>query len=134
MAPAPARGKNTRPAQSLTLLLWQDALLSWGIPVLLGGAIAVVVVLSSLEQIPQSTGIVVLGWLLLLLRLRRRLLRPRLKRLRHGHADESDRERDAREHWGSGPIMRPKAAATPQPGHPSGVLASTPLSHWLTRR
>jgi len=67
MATASSRGKTVRPAQSATLLFWRDALFSWGVPLLLAGAIGVIAFLGAFDEIAQSTGIVALGWLLLLL-------------------------------------------------------------------
>jgi len=67
MAPTPTHKKNVRTVQSVRRLLWQEALLNWGIPLLLGGAIAVVAALGAFEVIAQATGIAILGWLLLLL-------------------------------------------------------------------
>jgi hypothetical protein len=46
--------------------MWQDALLNWGIPLLLGGAILVVALLGAFEQIATPTGVSTLGCLLLL--------------------------------------------------------------------
>jgi hypothetical protein len=46
---------------------WQDALLDWGIPLLLGGGVAVIALLGILDEIAQTTGVTVLGFLLLLL-------------------------------------------------------------------
>lgn len=67
MAKVSTRGKNVRTTPSLTLLLWQDALLSWGIPLFLGVAIGTVALLGALNQISQTMGTTALGWLLLLL-------------------------------------------------------------------
>ena len=61
------RGKSPRPSPPLTLLLWQDALLEWGIPVVLLGAILCFVLLGSFAQIAPTSGVLGLGWSLLLL-------------------------------------------------------------------
>src|SRR6059036_3447719 len=67
MATAPTRGKPTQTVSPLTLLLWQETLLSWGIPLFLVGAMAVVALLGAFGQIAQPTGVTILGCLLLLL-------------------------------------------------------------------
>ncbi|TMA59622.1 MAG: hypothetical protein E6J80_03425 [Deltaproteobacteria bacterium] len=67
MATAPTRGKPTQTVSPLTLLLWQETLLSWGIPLFLIGVIAVVALLGAFGQIAQPTGVAILGCLLLLL-------------------------------------------------------------------
>jgi hypothetical protein len=66
MATASTHGKNVRSAQAATPLLWQDALLSWGIPTLLGGAIVIIALLAVIDEIAPSTGVTALGFLLLL--------------------------------------------------------------------
>lgn len=67
MPTAPTRSKNIRPAQPVTLVLWQKTLLNWGMPILLGGALAVVTVLVFLNWIAPAPGILALGISLLLL-------------------------------------------------------------------
>lgn len=67
MAAASTHRKKVRTVQSVRWLLWQEALLNWGIPLLLGGVIAVVAALGALEVVAQTTGLATLGWLLLLL-------------------------------------------------------------------
>ncbi|MGE0683879.1 MAG: hypothetical protein AB7P69_23625, partial [Candidatus Binatia bacterium] len=67
MATTSTRGKNPQTAQPLFWLLWQDALLEWGLPVTLIGAIICFALLGAFEQIAQTTGILTLGGLLLLL-------------------------------------------------------------------
>jgi len=67
MATASTHGKNVRPSPLLPMFQWQDALLNWGIPLLLGGGIAVVALLGILDEIAPTTGVTVLGFLLLLL-------------------------------------------------------------------
>jgi hypothetical protein len=67
MATASTRGKNVRTSPQVTLLLWRDALLSWGIPLFLVGALVVIALLGAFAQIAQSTGVSTLGCLLLLL-------------------------------------------------------------------
>jgi hypothetical protein len=67
MATASTRGKNPRSAQPVTLLLWQDALVEWVIPVILISALVTVSLLGAFEQIPHTTGVLTLGCLLLLL-------------------------------------------------------------------
>src|SRR5262245_40541702 len=67
MATASTRGKNTPSAQPLALLMWQDTLVNWGIPLLLIGAAILIVVLGAFAQIASPTGISTLGCLLLLL-------------------------------------------------------------------
>ncbi len=67
MATASTRGKNVRPSPLLPMFQWQDALLDWGIPLLLGGGIAVIALLSILDEIAPTTGVTTLGFLLLLL-------------------------------------------------------------------
>src|SRR5215471_7600033 len=68
MATASSRDKNLRAARPpLTLLLWQDALLEWGVPVILIGAIVCFALLGAFEQIAHTTGVLALGCLLLLL-------------------------------------------------------------------
>lgn len=67
MATAPTRGKSAHTTPPLTLLLWQEALLSWGIPLLLGAAIIITALLSAFEQIAPPTGVSSLSCLLLLL-------------------------------------------------------------------
>ena len=57
MATAPTRGKPTQTVSPLTLLLWQETLLSWGIPLFLVGAMAVVALLGAFGQIAQPTGV-----------------------------------------------------------------------------
>jgi hypothetical protein len=67
MATAPSRGKNARSTPPITLLLWQDALLEWGIPTILIGAMAAVALLGAFEVLAQTTGVLTLGCLLLVL-------------------------------------------------------------------
>lgn len=67
MATASTRNKNTRGAQPLTMMLWKDALLEWGIVATLFGALACFALLGVFELIAQTTGLVAIGWLLLLL-------------------------------------------------------------------
>jgi len=67
MATASTRGKNPRTAQPLSWLVWQDALLEWGIPVILMSAIVGFALLGAFAQIAQTTGVLALGGLLLLL-------------------------------------------------------------------
>src|SRR2546422_3039865 len=67
MATASTRGKNVRPSSSFSMFMWQEALFDWGIPLLLGAGIAVVVLLSLLDEIASTTGVTALGSLLLLL-------------------------------------------------------------------
>ncbi len=68
MATTSSRGKNPRGTQPpLTLLLWQDSLLEWGIPAILIGAIVCVALLGAFEVLAQTTGVLTLGCLLLLL-------------------------------------------------------------------
>jgi hypothetical protein len=59
--------QKSRTGPPLTLLLWQDALLSWGIPLLLVGVGAVVTALGTLNHIAPTTAVTAAGWLLLLL-------------------------------------------------------------------
>lgn len=65
MATASTRKKTTRSVQPLTRLLWQDALLEWGIVATLLGALLCFVLLGIFEFIAQTTGVVAIGWLLL---------------------------------------------------------------------
>ena len=67
MATASTRGKNVRPSPMFPMFVWQEALFDWGLPLLLGGGIAVVVLLSLLDEIAPTTGVSALGFLLLLL-------------------------------------------------------------------
>ena len=67
MATVSTRGKSPRPSQPLLMLLWQEALLDWGIPTLLGAAIAIVALLAILDQVAPTAGVLALGFLLLLL-------------------------------------------------------------------
>src|SRR5215470_3932740 len=68
MATTSARDKNPRATrQPLTMILWQEALLEWGIPVILIAAIACLALLGAFEEIAHTTGVLALGWLLLLL-------------------------------------------------------------------
>jgi hypothetical protein len=67
MATTSTRDKNPQPTQPLSWLLWRDALLEWGLPVILIGAIICFVLLGVFEQIAQSTSVLALGGLLLLL-------------------------------------------------------------------
>lgn len=66
MATASIQRKPLHPRRSLTWFLWQEALLSWGIPLLLIGAMAVVAILGFFDLIEQVIGVATLGWLLLL--------------------------------------------------------------------
>jgi hypothetical protein len=66
MATVSMQKEDGRPRRSLTWLLWQEALLSWGIPLLLIGAMAVMATLGFFDLIGQIVGVAVLGWLLLL--------------------------------------------------------------------
>lgn len=61
------RDKKVKITRSITLLLWQQALFSWGIPSFLVVMIGTVVLLAAFNQVSQTTGITCLGWLLLLL-------------------------------------------------------------------
>jgi hypothetical protein len=67
MATSSAHGKNSRPALPLTWLLWRDELLSWGIPLLLIGAMGIIALLGGFGLVTHPKGVVTLGWLLLLL-------------------------------------------------------------------
>jgi len=67
MATASTRGKNLRPARPVSLILWQDALVEWVIPIVLVGALISVSLLGAFEQISHTTGVLALGCLLLLL-------------------------------------------------------------------
>lgn len=67
MATASTRGKNSRTSPPLSWLLWQEAFLEWGIPVTLIGALICFALLGAFEQIAQTTGVLALGSLLLLL-------------------------------------------------------------------
>src|SRR5262249_56191153 len=67
MATASTRGKNVRPSPMFPTFVWQEALFDWGIPSLLGGGIAVVALLGILNEIATTTGVPLLGFLLLLL-------------------------------------------------------------------
>jgi hypothetical protein len=67
MATTSTRGKNPQTAQPLFWLLWRDALLAWGFPITLIGAIIGFALLGAFEQITQTTGVLALGGLLLLL-------------------------------------------------------------------
>jgi hypothetical protein len=67
MATASTRGKNVRPSSPFPMLMWKGALFDWGIPVLLGGGIAVVALLAILSEVAPTTGVTALGCLLLLL-------------------------------------------------------------------
>lgn len=67
MATASTRGKNVRSSTVLPMFAWQEVLFDWGIPSLLGGGIAVVALLSLLNEISPTTGVSALGFLLLLL-------------------------------------------------------------------
>lgn len=67
MATASSRSKTARPTQSVRLFLWRDALFSWGIPLLLVGAMGIIAFLGGFDEIAQSTGIVALGWISLLI-------------------------------------------------------------------
>jgi hypothetical protein len=67
MATASTHGKNVRPSSSFSMFMWQEALFDWGIPLLLGAGIAVVALLSLLDEIASTTGVTALGSLLLLL-------------------------------------------------------------------
>jgi hypothetical protein len=49
------------------MFMWQEVLFDWGIPLLLGGGIAVVALLAILNEIATPTGVPLLGFLLLLL-------------------------------------------------------------------
>lgn len=59
------RGK--RPAQSLVWLLWQEAFFGWGLPAILIGGIVCFALLGAFEQIAQTTGVLTIGGLLLVL-------------------------------------------------------------------
>src|SRR5262249_60261928 len=67
MATASTRGKNVRPSPMFPTFVWQEALFDWGIPSLLGGGIAGVALLGILNEIATTTGVPLLGFLLLLL-------------------------------------------------------------------
>jgi hypothetical protein len=67
MATASTPSKNARTAAHLTFLLWQEALLSWGIPLLLVGTIVVTALLGMFNLIAQATSVATLGCLLILL-------------------------------------------------------------------
>jgi hypothetical protein len=67
MATASTHGKNVRPSPAFATFMWQEALFEWGIPALLGAGIAVVALLSLLDEIALTTGVTALGILLLLL-------------------------------------------------------------------
>jgi len=67
MATASTRGKNVRPSPPFPMLIWKEALFDWGIPLLLGGGIAVVALLAILSKIAPTSGVTALGCLLLLL-------------------------------------------------------------------
>lgn len=67
MATASTRGKHSRPVQPVSLLLWQDALVEWGIPVVLIGALIVVALLGAFDEISRTTGVLTLGCVLILL-------------------------------------------------------------------
>lgn len=65
MATASTRNKNARGAQPLTMLLWRDALLEWGITAALLGALLCFALLGIFELIAHTTGVLAIGWLLL---------------------------------------------------------------------
>jgi hypothetical protein len=65
MATASTRGK--APRQPFLLVLWQDALLAWGIPIILLAAIAGVALLGAFDAIVHTTGVLTLSLLLLVL-------------------------------------------------------------------
>jgi hypothetical protein len=67
MATASTRGKPSRSAQPFAMALWQGALLAWGLPVILIGAIIGVALLGAFDQILHTTGVLTLNGLLLLL-------------------------------------------------------------------
>ena len=67
MATTLSSGRGSHPAASLSFLLWQEALISWGIPLILIGTIGVFAVLGGLAVISQSTGILAIGCLVLVL-------------------------------------------------------------------
>lgn len=61
------RAKPLSGTPSLTLLLWQETLLSWGIPAFLVVCMVVVILLATFTGLPTVEGIILLGWFLLLL-------------------------------------------------------------------
>lgn len=68
MATTSTRDKNPRATrQPLTMILWQEALLAWGIPIVLIAAIVCFALLGAFEQVAHTTGVLALGCLLLLL-------------------------------------------------------------------
>lgn len=67
MPTASTRNKNVRSTRSMILIPWRKVLLDWGIPILLGGALAVVTILVFLNQVAPAPSILVLGVSLLLL-------------------------------------------------------------------
>ena len=67
MATTLPSGKGTRSASFLSFLLWREALVSWGIPLILVGTIGVFAVLGGFAAIAQSTGVLAIGCLVLVL-------------------------------------------------------------------
>jgi hypothetical protein len=62
MATTSTRDKNPRATrQPLTTILWQDALLEWGIPAILIAVIVCFALLGAFEQIAHTTGVLALG-------------------------------------------------------------------------
>jgi hypothetical protein len=66
MATPLSSGKRTR-SSSLSFLLWWEAFIGWGIPLILVGTLGVFAVLGGLAVIAQSTGILAIGCLILVL-------------------------------------------------------------------
>lgn len=67
MATMSSSGKGTRPASSLSFLFWREAFVSWGIPLVLVGAIGVFAILGGFDAVAQSTGVLAIGCLALVL-------------------------------------------------------------------
>lgn len=66
MATTLSHGKNSKAAQHISRLLWQDAILEWGIPTLLIGAIVSFILLGLLGLITLAIGVLGTSGMLLL--------------------------------------------------------------------